>query len=172
MINRLLSRQGGGEASLWRLSDAAASEVANGSSHSTKLPSRSPIRSRSMKKTPSRVREVDTMRAEYDFTSGIRGKYAKRMPQARMSWCWNRMSPRRFQPRAPSMPRSARCCAPAWRVRAAPRGAAHNRGLLLPGRATASQVAPAAIRDEHQCVCSPLAQQQSPISLESPELYL
>ena len=31
-----------------------------------------------MKKTPSRVREVDTMRAEYDFSGGIRGKYAKR----------------------------------------------------------------------------------------------
>lgn len=31
-----------------------------------------------MKKTPSRVREGDTMRAEYDFTGGIRGKYAKR----------------------------------------------------------------------------------------------
>ena len=31
-----------------------------------------------MKKTPSRVREVATMRAEYDFTGGIRGKYAKR----------------------------------------------------------------------------------------------
>ena len=36
------------------------------------------MRSRSMKKTPSRVRELDTMRAEYDFTGGLRGKYAKR----------------------------------------------------------------------------------------------
>ena len=31
-----------------------------------------------MKKTPSRVREDDTMRAEYDFSGGVRGKYAKR----------------------------------------------------------------------------------------------
>lgn len=31
-----------------------------------------------MKKTPNRVLEVDTMRAKYDFTGGIRGKYAKR----------------------------------------------------------------------------------------------
>ncbi|MHB8837751.1 MAG: hypothetical protein ACYC7F_02230 [Gemmatimonadaceae bacterium] len=31
-----------------------------------------------MKKTPNRVREVDAMRAEYDFSGGIRGKYAKR----------------------------------------------------------------------------------------------
>jgi hypothetical protein len=30
------------------------------------------------KKTPSRVREIDTMRAEYDFSGGVRGKYAKR----------------------------------------------------------------------------------------------
>jgi hypothetical protein len=31
-----------------------------------------------MKKASSRVREVDTMRAEYDFRGGVRGKYAKR----------------------------------------------------------------------------------------------
>jgi hypothetical protein len=31
-----------------------------------------------MKKTPSRVREVATMRAEYDFKGGVRDKYAKR----------------------------------------------------------------------------------------------
>ncbi len=31
-----------------------------------------------MKKTPSRVREVATMRSEYDFTGGVRGKYTKR----------------------------------------------------------------------------------------------
>jgi hypothetical protein len=34
-----------------------------------------------MKKAPSRVREVDTMRAEYDFSGGVRGKYAKRYAQ-------------------------------------------------------------------------------------------
>ena len=34
-----------------------------------------------MKKTPSRVREVSTMRAEYDFSGGVRGKYAKRYAQ-------------------------------------------------------------------------------------------
>ncbi len=33
------------------------------------------------KKTASRVREVDTMRAEYDFSGGVRGKYAKRYAQ-------------------------------------------------------------------------------------------
>ena len=31
-----------------------------------------------MKKAPSRVSESDGMRAEYDFRSGVRGKYAKR----------------------------------------------------------------------------------------------
>jgi hypothetical protein len=31
-----------------------------------------------MKKTPKGVREVATMRAEYDFKGGVRGKYAKR----------------------------------------------------------------------------------------------
>jgi hypothetical protein len=31
-----------------------------------------------MKKTPNRVREVATVRAEYDFKGGVRGKYAKR----------------------------------------------------------------------------------------------
>lgn len=31
-----------------------------------------------MKKTPSRVREVATIRSEYDFSGGVRGKYAKR----------------------------------------------------------------------------------------------
>jgi hypothetical protein len=30
-----------------------------------------------MKKAASRVRETDTMRAEYDFSGGVRGKYAK-----------------------------------------------------------------------------------------------
>ena len=30
-----------------------------------------------MKKTPSRVREPDDIRTEYDFSGGIRGKYAK-----------------------------------------------------------------------------------------------
>ncbi len=30
------------------------------------------------KKTPSRVRGVATMRTEYDFRGGVRGKYAKR----------------------------------------------------------------------------------------------
>ena len=35
----------------------------------------------SMKKTRSRVREVDTMGAEYDFSGGVRGKYAKRYAQ-------------------------------------------------------------------------------------------
>lgn len=111
-----------------------------------------------MKKTPSRVREIDTMRAEYDFTGGIRGKYVKRYASGTNVVV--------LEPDVTEAFPTARA------VNAALRGAAHNRGLLLPGRATASQVAPAAIRDEHQCVCSPLAQQQSPISLESPELYL
>ena len=31
-----------------------------------------------MKKTPSRVRDVATVRSEYDFRGGVRGKYAKR----------------------------------------------------------------------------------------------
>ena len=31
-----------------------------------------------MKKTASRVREGDGMRAEYDFSRGVRGKYARR----------------------------------------------------------------------------------------------
>ena len=34
-----------------------------------------------MKKTPSRVREVATIRSEYDFSGGVRGKYAKRYAQ-------------------------------------------------------------------------------------------
>jgi hypothetical protein len=34
-----------------------------------------------MKKTPNRVREGSTMRAEYDFSGGVRGKYAKRYAQ-------------------------------------------------------------------------------------------
>lgn len=31
-----------------------------------------------MKKTTSKMSEVDAMRAEYDFSGGVRGKYAKR----------------------------------------------------------------------------------------------
>lgn len=31
-----------------------------------------------MKKTPSKVREGTTIRAEYDFRGGVRGQYAKR----------------------------------------------------------------------------------------------
>jgi hypothetical protein len=34
-----------------------------------------------MKKTTSRVREETTMRPEYDFSGGVRGKYAKRYAQ-------------------------------------------------------------------------------------------
>lgn len=34
-----------------------------------------------MKKSPSRVREVSAVRAEYDFSGGVRGKYAKRYVQ-------------------------------------------------------------------------------------------
>jgi hypothetical protein len=35
-----------------------------------------------MKKTPSRVRETDDMRAEYDFSGGVRGKYAKQFAES------------------------------------------------------------------------------------------
>ena len=34
-----------------------------------------------MKKKPSRVREKDDMRPEFDFAGGIRGKYAKRFAE-------------------------------------------------------------------------------------------
>jgi len=35
-----------------------------------------------MKKTKKRSADQDTMRPEYDFTHGVRGKYAGRFPQS------------------------------------------------------------------------------------------
>ena len=71
------------------------------------------------------------MCAEYDFTGGIRGKYAKRYASGTNVVV--------LEP---------------------------NVAEAFPtARAAASQVAPAAIRGEHQCVCALVSPQQSPVSI-------